>query len=224
MAFDHTGSRLMAVPTVRTVTRARSRCSCLAASSCATGPKKPPTGTLEPDKFLFERGTEALNSKKWLTSREYFRQLVDSYPQSTYRADPSWASAYLPGRGTLEANVLAINEFREFLSFYPNASAPITRSQARMAPLLPDARRGADQTETLEAIAELSTFVARVPNSPLMDEAKGRLREAREPPERLDVSRRLLLLPLEVVPGRDRSFRRDPEEGPGIHRRDGVYY
>ena len=28
-----------------------------------------------------------LNKKHWLTSREYFRQLMDSYPQSQYRAD-----------------------------------------------------------------------------------------------------------------------------------------
>ena len=57
------------------------------AAACASGPKKPPAGTLEPDKFLCERGTEELNEKHWLTAREYFRQLVDSYPQSPYRAD-----------------------------------------------------------------------------------------------------------------------------------------
>ena len=58
------------------------------AGACATGgAKKPPTGTLEPDKFLFERGTENLDKKRWLVAREYFRQLIDSYPQSPYRAD-----------------------------------------------------------------------------------------------------------------------------------------
>src|SRR5690349_21455429 len=57
-------------------------------AACATGgAKKPPTGTLEPDKFLFEHGTEALDKKRWLVAREYFRQLVDSYPQSPFRAD-----------------------------------------------------------------------------------------------------------------------------------------
>src|SRR4051794_40388702 len=56
-------------------------------AACASGPKKPPVGTLEPDKFLWERGTNELNAKHWLTAREYFRQLMDSYPQSSYRAD-----------------------------------------------------------------------------------------------------------------------------------------
>ena len=48
--------------------------------------KKPaiPEGSLEADKLLFERGTEALNRKKWITAREYFRQIVEGYPQSPY--------------------------------------------------------------------------------------------------------------------------------------------
>ena len=40
------------------------------AAACASGPKKPPTGTPEPDRFLYERGSEALNDRKWLTARE----------------------------------------------------------------------------------------------------------------------------------------------------------
>src|SRR5262245_5850888 len=92
----------------------------LGISACASGPKKPPVGTLEPDKFLWERGTEELNKKHWLTSREYFRQLMDSYPQSVYRADAKLglADSYL-GEGSAESNVLAVNEYREFMSFYP---------------------------------------------------------------------------------------------------------
>src|SRR5262245_47249093 len=89
-------------------------------TGCSSGPKKPPTGTPEPDKFLFDRGTESLNAKKWLTAREYFRNLVDGYPQSRYRADAKLGvgDTYL-GEGSAEAFVLAANEFREFLTFYP---------------------------------------------------------------------------------------------------------
>ena len=66
--------------------------------ACASGPRRPPTGTPEPDKFLFERGTEALNERKWLTAREYYRQLVDEYPQSPYRAHASADQAPNPSR------------------------------------------------------------------------------------------------------------------------------
>ena len=110
----------------------------------SAAPKQPPVGTLEPDKFLFERGTEELNKKHWLTAREYFRQLIDSYPQSPYRADAKLGlgDTYL-GEGSAESNVLAVNEFREFLSFYPTHRARRLRAvQARDVPLLPDARAG----------------------------------------------------------------------------------
>src|SRR5881296_606091 len=79
-----------------------------------------PPGTSEPDRFLFDKGTAALNAKKWLTAREFFKQVVESYVQSPYRPDSKlgMGDTYL-GEGTAEALVLAINEFREFLSFYP---------------------------------------------------------------------------------------------------------
>lgn len=182
MAFDHTGGRLMAAAYVRFVRRAAVALLLAAAAACASGPKKPPVGTLEPDKFLFERGTETLDQKKWLTTREYFRQLVDSYPQSTYRADAKLGigDSYL-GEGTLEANVLAINEFREFLSFYPtHRRADYAQYKLGMAHFYQMHGAERDQTETLQAIAELTTFVTRFPNSPLMPEARQHLREARD--------------------------------------------
>src|SRR5262249_41186309 len=79
-----------------------------------------PTGTTEPDKFLFDKGTENLNKKKWITAREFFKQVTETYTQSPMRPDAKLGigDTYL-GEGTAEALVLAINEFKEFLSFYP---------------------------------------------------------------------------------------------------------
>ena len=114
MAFDHPRTRLIRVRLLVGILLV-----CIA-PACGSGPKRPPVGTLEPDKFLWERGTEELNKKHWLTSREYYRQLMDSYPQSQYRADAKLglADSYL-GEHSAESTVLAINEFREFLSYYP---------------------------------------------------------------------------------------------------------
>ena len=94
-------------------------CSCLvflsllAFSGCSSAPKRPPTGTPEPDRFLFERGTAELDNKDWFTSREYFRQLVDSYPQSPFRGDAKLGigDTHL-GEGTTEGYVMAINEYK----------------------------------------------------------------------------------------------------------------
>ena len=49
-----------------------------AAAACASAGRGVPAGTSLPDKFLFDKGTEALNDKKWLTAREYFREIVDT--------------------------------------------------------------------------------------------------------------------------------------------------
>ena len=153
------------------------------AGACATGgAKKPPTGTLEPDKFLFERGTENLDKKRWLVAREYFRQLIDSYPQSPYRADAKLGSGdtYL-GERSAESFVLAANEFREFLSFFPtHPRADYAQYKLAMSHYYQMRAAMRDQSETRDAIKELQTFLTRFPSSPLAGEGKQRLREAKD--------------------------------------------
>ena len=182
MAFDHTRARLIrrAGGLARLVLLVA---FAAALGACATGGgKKPPTGTPEPDKFLFERGTEALNKKRWTVAREYFRQLVDSYPQSPYRAEGKLGigDTYL-GEGTAESDVLAVNEFREFLSFYPtNERAYYAQFKLAMAHFYQMRAPARDQTETRDAVRELQTFVDKYGTSPLGDEGRQRLREAKD--------------------------------------------
>ena len=141
-----------------------------------------PPGTSEPDRFLFEKGTEALNGKKWLTAREFFKQVVETYTASPYRPDAKLGigDSYL-GEGTAEALVLAINEFREFLSFYPtNRRADYAQYKLGFAHFRQMRAPQRDQTETREAVRELQTFVERYPNSDLMPEVRAKLRDARD--------------------------------------------
>jgi outer membrane protein assembly factor BamD len=153
------------------------------AGACASGgPKKPPTGTPEPDKFLFDRGSENLQRKRWIVSREYFRQLADSYPQSPYRADAKLGigDTYI-GEHSAESFVLAINEFREFLNFYPtHKRAHYAQFKLAMSHFyqMKDAMR--DQTETRDAIRELQTYVTKYADQPLIEEARQHLREAKD--------------------------------------------
>jgi outer membrane protein assembly factor BamD len=199
-------------------------------SACASGPKKPPVGTLEPDKFLWERGTEELNKKHWLTSREYFRQLMDSYPQSTYRADAKLglADSYL-GENTPESTVLAINEYREFLSFYPiHPRAHYAQFKLGMSHFYQMHGPDRDQTETLEAIAELTTFLQRYPNpqeNPLLDEGRARLREARDRLSDSDYRVAYFYLRTQKFPPAaiDR-FNAILKNDPEYSRRDAVYF
>ena len=80
--------------------------------------------------------------------------------------------------------MLAINEFREFLSFYPtHPRAGYAQYKLGMAHFYQMHGPERDQTETQEAITELTTFVTRYPppnDNGLMTEAKQHLREARD--------------------------------------------
>jgi outer membrane protein assembly factor BamD len=153
------------------------------AAACASGgPKKPPTGTAEPDKFLYDRGTENLGRKRWIVAREYFRQLVDSYPQSPYRADAKLGIGdSFMGERSAESYVLALNEFREFLNFYPT-SRRAHYAQFKMGEAHFNQMKGPmrDQTETRDAIREFQVYVQRYPDQPLIDDARQKLRQAKD--------------------------------------------
>ena len=80
---------------------------------------------------------------------------------------------HLPRRGLAESQVLAINEFREFLSFYPtHPRADYAQYKLGMAHFHQMRAPQRDQTETREAVAELRTIVQQYPNSPLKPEAE----------------------------------------------------
>jgi outer membrane protein assembly factor BamD len=139
-----------------------------------------PTGILEGDKYLYDRATELIGRRKWLQARAYFRQLVDNYPQSTYRPDAKLGlgDTYL-GENTIESLVLGQNEFREFLTFFPtNARADYAQYKLGLSHFQQMSSADRDQTETKEAIAELTLFVQRYPQSPLLPEARKKLRDA----------------------------------------------
>jgi outer membrane protein assembly factor BamD len=196
-------------------------------SGCTSGPKRPPVGTLEPDKFLWERGTQELNRRHWLTGREYFRELMDSYPQSQYRADAKLglADTYL-GEGSAESRVLAINEYREFLSYYPtHRRADYAQFKLGMAYYYQMHGPDRDQTETDEAIAELTRFVEQYPRSELIEEGRKRLREARD--RKSDADYRVgyfYLRTQKFPPAAIDRFNAILKNDPEYTRRDAVYF
>ena len=154
----------------------------LLAGACAEKGTKIPPGTSQPDQFLFERGNKSLEDKKWFTAREFFQTLIDTYPQSPHRADAKLGlgDAYL-GDGSPASQVLAINEYREFLSFFPtSARADYAQFKLAMCHFSQMAKAGRDQTETLEALKEFDVLFEKYPNSPLLTEARAKHREAKD--------------------------------------------
>jgi outer membrane protein assembly factor BamD len=141
-----------------------------------------PAGTSEPDKFLFDKGEAALQAKKWITAREYFKQVVETYTQSPFRPDAKLGvgDTYLE-EGGADNLVFAMNEYREFLSFYPtNKRADYAQFKLGMTHFKQMRAAPRDQSETRDAVKEFQTFVARYPNSPLLPDVKSKLREAQD--------------------------------------------
>jgi outer membrane protein assembly factor BamD len=150
--------------------------------ACASRRSVVPTGMLEADRYLFERATELIAKKKWLVGRQFLLQLIDSYPQSAFRPDAKLGlgDSYI-GDGTPESMVLAQNEFKEFLTFYPtHRRADYAQYRLGVAHYLQMLSPDRDQTETKEAVAEFASFVQRYPNSALLKEAQAKMRSSRD--------------------------------------------
>lgn len=152
------------------------------AASCGRRPPDPPPEAVDADLFLFTRGNESIDANRWVEAREYFRRLVDTYPQSPHRYDAKLGigDSYL-GEDSVESNILGANEFREFLQFFPlheradYAQLRLAISQTRQ--MLSPQR---DQSATVEALNEFDIFLRNYPNSPLRAEVETLRRDVRD--------------------------------------------
>jgi outer membrane protein assembly factor BamD len=195
-------------------------------TGCAQKASTLPPGSADADKFLFDRGSEAAKEKKWLNAREYFRNLVDNYPQSPFRPDAKLAlgDTYI-GEDTTESLLLAANEFREFLTFYPTharadyAQLQLTRSY--MEQMLAPER---DQTATKDAIKEIEIFLQRFPNSKLMPEARKMEREAKDRLSEANYRVGFYYFRVRWYPGAIERFKEVLSTDPNYTHRDAVYF
>jgi outer membrane protein assembly factor BamD len=198
-------------------------------SACASGGNggtDTPAPDQEPDAFLFERGSAALADERWLTAREYFRRLVDTYPTSRFRQDARLGigDSYL-GEGRVESDILAAGEFREFLRFYPLAEradyAQYRLALSQVRQMLSPQR---DQTATREALRELRVFTTAYPASQYLPEV---LRLEREARDRLSESEFLVgrhYYRTRWYPGAITRLEELLKTDPQYTRRDGAYF
>jgi outer membrane protein assembly factor BamD len=199
----------------------------LGLSACASSTDLKNTSTAaDADKVLLDRGDEALKAKRWNSGRQYFTKLLDSYPQSVYRADAKLGvgDSYL-GENTSGSFVFALNEYREFLAFYPtNPRADYAQFQLATVHFKQMLAPGRDQTETKEAIREFQTFVDHYPNSKMMADGKQRLREAKDRLSDYEYGVGMSYLRIRYYPGVVGRFKPLLETDPGYTRRDAVYF
>jgi outer membrane protein assembly factor BamD len=133
------------------------------------GTKLPEAGSVDADKYLYEHGNASLQTRHWIEAREYFKKLFDTYPGSTYREDAKLGvgDSYM-GEKRIDSDILAVNEFREFLRFFPR-SARADYAQFRICTAQSRQMLGPqrDQTATRDAIRECDVFVKTYPGSEL---------------------------------------------------------
>jgi len=197
-----------------------------AVGACTARMPLPPPGAVDADRFLYERGTSALDERHWLEAREYFRRLVDTYPQSQFRPDAKLGigDAFF-GEDRIESNILAANEYREFLTFFPThpkadyAQYRLAMCYARQV-LAP--RR--DQTATREAVREVDRFLENYPDSPLMADVRQLERDLRDRLGDYEYAIGLQYYRQRWYTGAMMRFQYILENYPNYTRRDQVYF
>lgn len=198
----------------------------LGLAACAGKQDTLPVGIGDPDKFLYDKGTDSLERKRWMAAREYFRRIIDGYPQSLLRPDAKLGvgDSYL-GEGTTEGLLLSVNEYREFLTFYPtNARADYAQYKLGMTYYKQMRGPQRDQTETREAVKEFQTFIERYPNSTLRPEVEQKLREARDRVSQAEYQVGVFYYKQRWYPGAIDRLRALVKSDPGFTFRDGAYY
>ena len=195
-------------------------------AACSSRQTTPPAGTAQPDRFLWERGSEAAQKEEWANARTYFQQIVDGYPQSPFRPDAKLGvgDAYL-SEGTAESYVLAANEFREFLTFYPtNPKADYAQYKLAMSHFRQMRAPERDQTETKAALVEFDIFFQKFPDSALTSEVKQSWRIARDRLSAASVVVAMHYYRIRWYPGAIDRFREILRDDPAFTGRDAVYY
>lgn len=198
----------------------------LLAAGCGGNRNVVPTNTANPDRFLYDRGTKALSERKWADAREYFRQVVENYPNSPHRPDAKLGvgDTYL-GEKNAESLVLAANEYREFLTFYPtNPRADYAQYKLAMTHYEQMRAPERDQTETEAALHEFQVFFDRYPMSPLASEVRMKWRDARDRLSRAEFRVGYHYYRIKWYVGAIPRFRKVLADDPEYSGRDEVYY
>ena len=118
-----------------------------------------------------------------------------------------------------------MNEYREFLTFYPtNARADYAQYKLGMTHFKQMRASQRDQSETGQAVLEFQVFVAKYPNSPLMPEVQQKLRESRDRLSTHEYEVGVFYFKQRWYPGAIDRLKALLKEDPGFTGRDGAYY
>ena len=140
------------------------------------------------DQVVWEAGEKAVAKKDWESARQYFRRLIDAFPQSEHQPDAriALADSYFE-EGGAGSYVLAVSSYREFLTLYPqHPKSDYAQFRAGESYFKQMASPDRDQTATHQALEEYQRLLDVYPQSTWVEPARDRIRECRQALARSD--------------------------------------
>lgn len=134
------------------------------------------------DQVVWEAGRTAVEKRDWESARQYFRRLIDAFPQSEHQPDAriSLADSYFEEGGTANY-VLAVSSYREFLTLYPqHPKSDYAQYRAAESYFKQKNTPDRDQTSTEQALEEYQRLLDIYPQSQWVEPARDRIRECRQ--------------------------------------------
>jgi outer membrane protein assembly factor BamD len=136
----------------------------------------------QPDKGLFDRAMDSMKHAHYQEARTLLETLINTYPDSEYiaRAKLALGDAWY-AEGGKAAWQQAESEYKDFQTFFPNLPEA-SEAQLKIASMhyrqmeKPDR----DFAEAQRAADEYKTMIQQYPDSPLVPQAKQKLREVQE--------------------------------------------
>jgi outer membrane protein assembly factor BamD len=134
------------------------------------------------DKIVWEAGQKAMESKDYESARQYFRRLIDAFPQSEHQPDAriAMADSYFAEGGTANY-VLAVSAYREFLTLFPqHPKSDYAQFRAAESYFQQKNTPDRDTTTTEQALEEYQRLLEIYPDSKYVEETRGRIRDCRQ--------------------------------------------
>jgi outer membrane protein assembly factor BamD len=134
------------------------------------------------DEIVWQAGQKAVEDKDWTSARQYFRRIIDAFPQSQHQPDAriALADTYMKDGGPGNY-VLAVSSYREFLTLYPShprsAYAQFQAAEAYYRQMNSPDR---DQTATRQALDEYQRLLDLYPDSDQVELARERIHDCRQ--------------------------------------------
>ncbi len=134
------------------------------------------------DEIVWQAAEKAFQKKQWESARKYYRRIIDGFPQSEHLPDARLALAETHFKEGGAGNyVLAVSEYREFLTLYPShPKSDYAQYQTAESYYLQRNSPDRDQTNTTKALEEYERLLDVYPSSSHVEIARLRVANLRQ--------------------------------------------